>query len=99
VKLGVQANEYVPFPTCLLPQDLPINPEKYLLHHWILIMALFECGWMVTSIFPSSAPAKDLAAAYVIGSKKRKIPRITRVSLRVINARFPSASIASNLSI
>jgi len=69
-------------------------------HHWILIMALFACScMMMTSIFPYSAPTKDLAVAYVVWSKKRKIPKIALELLLVINATFPSASMASNLSI
>ncbi len=55
---------------------------------------------MMTSIFPSSAPSvKDLAAAYVNGLKKKMIPKNALELSRVINVRFPFASVASNLSI
>jgi hypothetical protein len=100
MRLVPKTNEHILFLTCL-PLYLPaINPKKCLIHHWILILVCFACGWMMTSIFPSSAPSvKDLAAAYVNGLKKKMIPKNALELSRVINVRFPFASVASNLSI
>jgi hypothetical protein len=48
---------------------------------------------------PSAPSVKDLTAAFVIGLKKKRISKINLELSQVINARFPSASVVSNLSI